>query len=34
VKWLTTSLGGFYEEHWFDDVVRMVKGGKEASVYL
>jgi RIO kinase 1 len=33
-KWLTNSLGGFYEEHWFDDVVRMVKGGKEASVYL
>lgn len=33
-RWLVDSLGGFYEEHWFDDVLRMVKGGKEASVYL
>jgi RIO kinase 1 len=33
-KWLTASIGGFYEEHWFDDVLRMIKGGKEASVYL
>jgi RIO kinase 1 len=32
--WLTDSLGGFFEAHWFDDVLRMVKGGKEASVYL
>ncbi len=32
--WLTGSLGGFFEAHWFDDVLRMVKGGKEASVYL
>jgi RIO kinase 1 len=33
-RWLIDSLGGFYEEHWFDDVLRMIKGGKEASVYL
>lgn len=32
--WLLSSLGGFYEHHWFEDVLRMVKGGKEASVYL
>ncbi len=31
--WITDSLGSFYEEHWFDDVLRLVKGGKEASVY-
>jgi RIO kinase 1 len=32
--WLLDSLGPFYDEQWFDDVLRMVKGGKEASVYL
>ncbi len=31
--WITDSLGSFYEEHWFDDVLRLIKGGKEASVY-
>ncbi len=31
--WISDSLGSFYEEHWFDDVLRLVKGGKEASVY-
>jgi len=31
--WLIDSLGGFYEQHWIDDVLRMIKGGKEASVY-
>ncbi len=31
--WIRASLGNFYEEHWFDDVLRLVKGGKEASVY-
>ena len=31
--WLIDSLGGFYEQHWFDDVLQIVKGGKEASVY-
>jgi len=32
--WLLDSLGPFYEEQWFDDVIQIVKGGKEASVYL
>jgi RIO kinase 1 len=32
--WLLDSLGSFYDEQWFDDVLRIVKGGKEASVYL
>ena len=31
--WLTDSLGSFYDERWFDDVLQIVKGGKEASVY-
>jgi RIO kinase 1 len=31
--WLVDSLGRFYEQHWLDDVLRMIKGGKEASVY-
>ncbi|PKN87575.1 MAG: hypothetical protein CVU46_03845 [Chloroflexi bacterium HGW-Chloroflexi-8] len=31
--WLTESLGDFYEQHWIKDVLRMIKGGKEASVY-
>lgn len=32
-QWLMSSLGEFYELRWFDDILRMVKGGKEASVY-
>jgi RIO kinase 1 len=32
--WIVRSLGGFYEQHWIDDVLRLLKGGKEASVYL
>ena len=32
--WLLNSLGPFFDEQWFDDVLRIVKGGKEASVYL
>ena len=32
--WLIQSLGGFYEQHWLDDVLHLVKGGKEANVYL
>jgi RIO kinase 1 len=32
--WLLDSLGGFYEHQWISDVLRRVKGGKEASVYL
>jgi RIO kinase 1 len=31
--WLLDSLGGFYEQQWITDVLRRVKGGKEASVY-
>ncbi len=32
--WLLDSLGEFYEHQWVSDVLRRVKGGKEASVYL
>lgn len=32
--WLLNSLGGFYEHQWISDVLRKVRGGKEASVYL
>ncbi len=32
--WLLDSLGEFYEHGWITDVLRRVKGGKEASVYL
>ena len=31
--WLLDSLGNFYDEKWLDDVLRLVKGGKEANVY-
>lgn len=32
--WLLDSLGSFFEGKWILDVVRQIKGGKEASVYL
>ncbi|MBN2500699.1 MAG: hypothetical protein JXB38_07985 [Anaerolineales bacterium] len=32
--WLLESLAQFYNNRWIDDVLRIVKGGKEASVYL
>ena len=32
--WLLESLGDFYEHKWITDVLRRLKGGKEASVYL
>ncbi len=32
--WLLESLGDFYEHKWITDVIRRLKGGKEASVYL
>lgn len=32
--WLIDSLQSFFTQKWFDDVLRVVKGGKEASVYL
>lgn len=31
--WLLESLNEFYKDHWITDVLRRVKGGKEASVY-
>jgi RIO kinase 1 len=31
--WIVDSLGGFYENQWLDDVLRLIKGGKEANVY-
>lgn len=32
--WIYQALGPFHEQHWIDDVHRLIKGGKEASVYL
>jgi RIO kinase 1 len=32
--WLLESIGDFYEHKWITDVLRSLKGGKEASVYL
>jgi RIO kinase 1 len=32
--WLLDSLGHFYEQKWISDVLRKLKAGKEASVYL
>ena len=32
--WLTETLGAFYEHKWIGDVLKKVKVGKEASVYL
>ncbi len=33
-EWLIRSLADFYRQQWFDDVLRLIKGGgKEASVY-
>lgn len=32
--WLTSSLEDFFRQQWFDDILRLIKGGgKEASVY-
>lgn len=31
--WLLAALGPFYEEQWLDDILRLIKGGKEATVY-
>jgi RIO kinase 1 len=31
--WLLSSLGTFYEQHLISDVLALVKGGKEATVY-
>ena len=32
-QWLIDSLGSFHDAHWLEDVLRLLKGGKEASVY-
>lgn len=32
-EWIVDSLTTFYDLRWFSDVLRLVKGGKEASVY-
>jgi len=32
--WLLDSLGMFYEGKWISNVLRQIKGGKEANVYL
>jgi RIO kinase 1 len=32
-EWIQNSLGGFIEQMWIDDIQRILKGGKEASVY-
>jgi RIO kinase 1 len=31
--WIIESLGDFYQNEWISDILRLVKGGKEASVY-
>lgn len=31
--WLQDALGKFFDEQWLDDVLRLIKGGKEAHVY-
>jgi RIO kinase 1 len=31
--WILNSLGIFHDMQWFSDILRLVKGGKEASVY-
>ena len=32
-QWILDSLGIFHDMQWFTDILRIVKGGKEASVY-
>lgn len=32
-EWIENSLGRFYDQQWFDDVLRLIKGGKDSSVY-
>jgi len=32
--WIMSSLRNFYDLQWLTDVLRLVKGGKEASIYL
>ncbi len=32
-QWIKDSLGRFFHDHWFDDVLYRIKPGKEATVY-
>lgn len=32
-EWILNSLGTYHDMQWFSDILRLVKGGKEASVY-
>lgn len=32
--WLFNALAPFFLDQWFDDILRIIRGGKEASVYL
>lgn len=32
-EWLLDSLANFHDTQWIEDVMRLIKGGKEASVY-
>jgi len=34
MQWIISALSGFYADKLIDDVLRAVKGGKEASVYV
>ncbi len=34
LQWIIRALSGFYADKLIDDVLRIVKGGKEASVYV
>ncbi len=33
-QWLMSSIHQFYQEDWIEDILKMVRGGKEASIYL
>jgi RIO kinase 1 len=33
-QWIEDALGGFYQDHMITDVLKLVRGGKEATVYL
>jgi len=33
-QWLLGSINEFYQQNWIEDILMMVRGGKEATVYL
>lgn len=33
-QWLLGSINEFYQQDWIEDILKMVNGGKEATVYL